>query len=235
MAAMQSSSASSGRELLGPERIDQAAGVTQPRRAHRAESTRAPRPAGPPRVRWLASASREDIGADDAGAGGRRGRPRAPTCAPWPRPCRATGSARTSRRTSAPRWRRAKPPSATPRFTCATVGGDGGHGAGRPRRRPVAGQRGGRRQSARRAGARPVHVSPLAVDSDATIDAAARAGVGEVLIDVNVGLPRCGCRARGRRADWPTGARRAGLGRAWRHGVRGAHRGARGSGERGSK
>ncbi|HWD56361.1 MAG TPA: alanine racemase [Acidimicrobiales bacterium] len=33
----------------------------------------------------------------------------------------------------------------------------------------------------------------VAVDSDATIDAAARAGVGEVLIDVNVGLPRCGC------------------------------------------
>ena len=33
----------------------------------------------------------------------------------------------------------------------------------------------------------------LAVDSDATIGAAARGGVGEVLIDVNVGLPRCGC------------------------------------------
>ncbi len=33
----------------------------------------------------------------------------------------------------------------------------------------------------------------VAVDSDATIDAAARAGVREVLIDVNVGLPRCGC------------------------------------------
>lgn len=33
----------------------------------------------------------------------------------------------------------------------------------------------------------------VAVDSDATIAAAARAGVPEVLIDVNVGLPRCGC------------------------------------------
>jgi D-serine deaminase-like pyridoxal phosphate-dependent protein len=33
----------------------------------------------------------------------------------------------------------------------------------------------------------------LAVDSEETIDAAARAGVPEVLIDVNVGLPRCGC------------------------------------------
>jgi D-serine deaminase-like pyridoxal phosphate-dependent protein len=34
----------------------------------------------------------------------------------------------------------------------------------------------------------------LAVDSEVTIDAAASAGVRNVLIDVNVGLPRCGCR-----------------------------------------
>ena len=34
----------------------------------------------------------------------------------------------------------------------------------------------------------------VAVDSEPTIRAAARAGIGEVLIDVNVGLPRCGCR-----------------------------------------
>src|SRR5580692_1376725 len=40
-----------------------------------------------------------------------------------------------------------------------------------------------------RAGARIT----VAVDSDATVDAVARAGVPEVLIDVNVGLPRCGC------------------------------------------
>ena len=33
----------------------------------------------------------------------------------------------------------------------------------------------------------------VAVDSEQTIDAAQRAGVEEVLIDVNVGLPRCGC------------------------------------------
>ncbi len=33
----------------------------------------------------------------------------------------------------------------------------------------------------------------LAVDSPATIEAAAAGGVKEVLIDVNVGLPRCGC------------------------------------------
>jgi D-serine deaminase-like pyridoxal phosphate-dependent protein len=33
----------------------------------------------------------------------------------------------------------------------------------------------------------------VAVDSGETIDAAARAGVPEVLIDVDVGLPRCGC------------------------------------------
>jgi D-serine deaminase-like pyridoxal phosphate-dependent protein len=32
----------------------------------------------------------------------------------------------------------------------------------------------------------------VAVDSEATIDAVVRAGIGEVLIDVNVGMPRCG-------------------------------------------
>ena len=50
----------------------------------------------------------------------------------------------------------------------------------------------------------------VAVDSDATVDAAARGGVPEVLIDVNVGLPRCGCAPddAGRLADR---ARAAGL------------------------
>jgi D-serine deaminase-like pyridoxal phosphate-dependent protein len=33
----------------------------------------------------------------------------------------------------------------------------------------------------------------IAVDSPDTIDAAARAGIRHVLIDVNIGLPRCGC------------------------------------------
>jgi D-serine deaminase-like pyridoxal phosphate-dependent protein len=33
----------------------------------------------------------------------------------------------------------------------------------------------------------------VAIDSDATLDAAAAAGIREILIDVNVGLPRCGC------------------------------------------
>lgn len=33
----------------------------------------------------------------------------------------------------------------------------------------------------------------VAVDSDATVEAAAAGGVREVVIDVNVGLPRCGC------------------------------------------
>jgi D-serine deaminase-like pyridoxal phosphate-dependent protein len=33
----------------------------------------------------------------------------------------------------------------------------------------------------------------VAVDSVETVEAAARGGVGEVLVDVNVGLPRCGC------------------------------------------
>jgi D-serine deaminase-like pyridoxal phosphate-dependent protein len=33
----------------------------------------------------------------------------------------------------------------------------------------------------------------VAVDSEATVEAAARGGVREVVVDVNVGLPRCGC------------------------------------------
>jgi D-serine deaminase-like pyridoxal phosphate-dependent protein len=37
----------------------------------------------------------------------------------------------------------------------------------------------------------------VAVDSEATIRAAARAGIREVLVDVNVGLPRCGCPVEG--------------------------------------
>jgi D-serine deaminase-like pyridoxal phosphate-dependent protein len=43
----------------------------------------------------------------------------------------------------------------------------------------------------------------LAVDSEATIEAAAAGGVREVVIDVNVGLPRCGCAPEdaGRLAD----------------------------------
>ena len=50
----------------------------------------------------------------------------------------------------------------------------------------------------------------LAVDSAQTIEAAAAGGVREVLIDVNVGLPRCGCAPEdaGRLADL---ARRRGL------------------------
>ncbi len=50
----------------------------------------------------------------------------------------------------------------------------------------------------------------VAVDSEETISAAVRAGVPEVLIDVNVGLPRCGCSPRdaGGLADV---ARRSGL------------------------
>ncbi len=50
----------------------------------------------------------------------------------------------------------------------------------------------------------------VAVDSEATILAASRAGLREVLIDVNIGLPRCGCSPAdaGRLADF---SRRHGL------------------------
>jgi D-serine deaminase-like pyridoxal phosphate-dependent protein len=55
---------------------------------------------------------------------------------------------------------------------------------------------------ARRLGRLAARVS-VAVDSQATIAAAAAGGVREVVIDVNVGLPRCGCRVEdaGRLAD----------------------------------
>jgi D-serine deaminase-like pyridoxal phosphate-dependent protein len=62
---------------------------------------------------------------------------------------------------------------------------------------------------ARRLGVLDARVT-VAVDSEETIDAAVRGGVSECLIDVNVGLPRCGCapEAAGRLADL---ARRRGL------------------------
>jgi D-serine deaminase-like pyridoxal phosphate-dependent protein len=50
----------------------------------------------------------------------------------------------------------------------------------------------------------------IAVDSEATIRAAAAGGVREVLIDVNVGLPRCGC-APARAGQLADVARRQGL------------------------
>ena len=62
----------------------------------------------------------------------------------------------------------------------------------------------------RRLGALDARVT-VAVDSEATIEAARLGGVREVLIDVNVGLPRCGCapEAAGRLAEL---ARKRGLG-----------------------
>jgi len=62
---------------------------------------------------------------------------------------------------------------------------------------------------ARRLGTLDARVT-VAVDSPETVEAAARGGVREVLVDVNVGLPRCGCAPAdaGRIADL---ARRAGL------------------------
>ncbi|MCX8072709.1 MAG: alanine racemase [Candidatus Binatia bacterium] len=50
----------------------------------------------------------------------------------------------------------------------------------------------------------------VAVDSSATIAAAAKAGIRRVIIDVNVGLPRCGC-APERAGALAEEARRAGL------------------------
>jgi D-serine deaminase-like pyridoxal phosphate-dependent protein len=54
------------------------------------------------------------------------------------------------------------------------------------------------------------HRVTVAVDSDETVAAAARGGVREVLVDVNVGLPRCGCAPEDAGRIAAT-ARRAGL------------------------
>jgi D-serine deaminase-like pyridoxal phosphate-dependent protein len=67
---------------------------------------------------------------------------------------------------------------------------------------------------ARRLGAITSARVTVAVDSEATIEAAAAGGVREVLIDVNVGLPRCGC-------DPPDAGRLADLARQKGLGVRG--------------
>ena len=95
-------------------------------------------------------------------------------------------------------------------FTCATPREVDRHGRGRARRRPAARQRDRRSRAAAGDGRARRGAVTIAVDSDETIDAAATAGIRHVLIDVNVGLPRCGC-APGRRR--PTGrprpARRA--------------------------
>jgi D-threonine aldolase len=48
------------------------------------------------------------------------------------------------------------------------------------------------------------HCVTVAVDSLETVAATQSGGVREVLIDVNVGLRRCGCEPRGRPADSPT-------------------------------
>ena len=60
----------------------------------------------------------------------------------------------------------------------------------------------------------------VAVDSEATIDAAAKAHIPEVLIDVSVGMPRCGCDPAdaGRLADL---ARAKGMAVRGRDGLRG--------------
>lgn len=62
---------------------------------------------------------------------------------------------------------------------------------------------------ARRLGRLDARVT-VAVDSSETIEAAAAGGVREVLVDVNVGLPRCGC-APGDAGALAERARRAGL------------------------
>ena len=80
-----------------------------------------------------------------------------------------------------------------------------------------------------RAGARIT----LAVDSPETIEAAVAGGVHEVVIDVNVGLPRCGCEP-GEAGRLAGPGRRPGPGRARGDGVRGPRRRPGGRGRAGA-
>ena len=106
----------------------------------------------------------------------------------------AAAAARTSRRTSARRWRGGRPRSATGTFTCATIREvEGMAAAGLGEDLLLANEV----LDARRLGALDARVT-VAVDSEATVEAAARGGVREVLIDVNVGPPALRLRARGR-------------------------------------
>ena len=140
------------------------------------------------------------------------------------RGCPGRACAPTSRRTSAPRWPRRQAAAGHPGFTCATIARDGGDGSrpgsattccwptrwSTPRRLGALvrdGAPGHRRGRLRR---RPSRPPP-------------RPGCREVLIDVNVGLPRCGCdpRTPGALADL---ARAPGPRRARRDGLRGPRR-----------
>ncbi len=82
-----------------------------------------------------------------------------------------------------------------PAFCCATVGeveGMAAAGLGHDLllANEVVGAKAARLGAVARSGTARV---TAAVDSEATIEAAATAGVTEVLVDVNVGMPRCGC------------------------------------------
>ena len=115
-----------------------------------------------------------------------------PTWPPWPRRGRASACDPTSRPTSAPNWPATSAAAATP--------GSPAPPSGRSRGWPPPGWAqdlllanevldASRLGALVAAGARVT----VAVDSPATVHAARRAGLREVLVDVNVGLPRCGC------------------------------------------
>ena len=112
----------------------------------------------------------------------------------WPRRCPGSRCGPTSRPTSAPRSPRQQAAAGHRTFTCATPREMVGMAAGRARRRPAAGQRGGR----------PGRLAAMAAITDARVTVAVDSrgdhrgrrrtpASREVLIDVNVGLPRCGC------------------------------------------
>ena len=149
----------------------------------------------------------------------RRRRPRAQPGDDGRRPARAAAASARQGPQDAPRWRARQLAAGHPGLTCATIReAEGLAAAGLAADLLVANEV----VDARRLGALVAAGArvTLAVDSDETVDAAADGGVREVLIDVNVGLPRCGCDpADGGRPRRPRPAARAR--RAGRDGLRG--------------
>ena len=229
---MQSSSASSGESSFARKASTRP--QASPNHGVRIERT-VPEP--PARVRRAGSvaspsmkklAGDEDFGAHDASARRRHGRRSRRTCAPWPTalpaapPPPARQGAQVHRAGGT-----AGRHTGHRHFTCATIEEmEGMARAGLGDDLLLANEvvDATRLGALVRAGARVT----VAVDSDDDRRRRGPGGVPEVLIDVNVGLPRCGCAPQdaGRLADR---ARGRGPGGARGHGVRGPHRRAGGA------
>ena len=213
-------------QLPGPEGIDQAAGISQPRRAHARRVPRGPRcvavvVGSVPGMR-ITELTTPALLVEAQPAGGQP-----PHHGPSP-----AGRSVAAARQGAQVHRAGEPPGGggPHRVHLRNRARNGGDGTSWARRETSCSRTRWPTRTGSGALARAGARITVAVDSEATIDAAARAGVPEVLIDVNVGLPRCGCPPddAGRLADRARARRPQ---RARGDGVRGPHRRPRGPGD----